>query len=80
MLRYGWRKNPVKGENAKQPHLGHFAVPSAIWAFAGDLFVAEHLHRFDFRQRWLGALALQVDVMTALWAREHDSVGFVHGA
>jgi hypothetical protein len=78
-LRLGrWGENPIKGQDSEQSHLGYFAVPAAIWAFAGDFLVAEHFHRLVFRKRRLGALALQVDIMTALWACEDYTVGFVH--
>ena len=53
-------------------------MPAAIRARAGNLFIGAQFHRFRLRERRLGASALKVDSVSALWAQEFDSIGFAH--
>jgi hypothetical protein len=77
-LRGSRRKNPSERQNPKKLRLEDLTVPAAVRIGARNLLISKHFHRFVFRERCLGALSLQVDIMTALRAKEDYSVGFVH--
>jgi hypothetical protein len=72
------RKDPIEGQNSQKPGLGHLAVPAAPGAIADNFLFAEDLHRVVFRERRLGALPLQIDIVPTLGARKHNSVRFTH--
>ena len=53
-------------------------MPTASWAVAGNFLLTEDPHRVVFRERRLGALPLQIDIVPTLGARKNNSVGFTH--
>lgn len=52
------RHDPVKGQNSKDFGFRSLPVPAALRALTGNIFVAKHLHRLNFRERWLDAFPL----------------------
>jgi hypothetical protein len=66
---------PCKRQDSEHLRLRCFPMPAAIGIGAGKVFVPEHLHRFDFRQRAIRASLLNVDVVPALRAFKYDSIG-----
>ena len=67
-LRGSRRKNPRERQDPKKLRLEDLTVPAAVRIGARNLLISKHFHRLIFRKRCLGALPLQVDIMTALRA------------
>ena len=76
---YG-REDPIERQNPQKPRFRHLSVPAASRAVAGNFLFAEDLHRLVFRERRLGALPLQIDIVPTLGARKDNSVGFTHAS
>ena len=68
-------EDPIEGEDAKESRPGGFAMPAAGGIGAGDVLVAEHLHRFIFGERGAAALLFQIDVFAVFGAFKDHSIG-----
>lgn len=72
------RKDPIKWQNSQKPRFRYFSVPATSRILTGNFLLPKDFHRLVFRERRLGALPLQIDIVPVFWARKHDSVRFTH--
>jgi len=72
------RKDPIEGQDTQKPGFRNLAVPAATRAIADNFLFAEDLHRVVFRERRLGALSLQIDIVPTFGTRKDNSVSFTH--
>jgi hypothetical protein len=53
-------------------------MPATSRTIAGNFLFTEDFHGLVFRERWFGALPLQIDIVPTFGARKNNSIGFTH--